>query len=288
MESSNMQDKDLVLRVLNMYSDPEERESQIKNLSAVYKNLADDILPQLRRARLKLTIDLIGKSDDELRAAVKNAPDSLSLEELLYAATLTEKADEKEAIYSTAIKNFPKDIRAYNNLGLVQFKKGEVNKAISNYEKALNIEPANADVNYNAGVAYMAKGDLAKAEEHFGKAAGTKSDLGAAMGTMYTIKGDYKNAKSSFGKSISNNAAIQQILDQDYAGARATLNAIKNPDAMTSYLKAIVGARTNDAEAVYSNLQEAVKADANLKAQAASDIEFDAFAADEKFQNIIK
>jgi tetratricopeptide (TPR) repeat protein len=288
LESSDMQDKELVLRVLNMYSDPEERETQIKNLSAVYKSLADDVLPQLRRARLKLTVDLIGKSDDELRAASKNTPDSLSLEELLYAATLTENLDEKDAIYSVAIKNFPNDVRAYNNLGLVKFAKGDADAALALYKKALEIEPANADINYNAGVAALSKNDFDAAQEYFGKAAGTSSNLGAAMGTMYTMKGDYKNAKSSFAKSVSNNAAIQQILDQDYAGARATLNAIKQPDALTSYLKAIVGARTNDREAVYANLAEAVAADANLKAQAKDDIEFAAFAEDEKFLSIIK
>ena len=288
LESSDMQDKELVLRVLNMYSDPEEREAQIKNLSAVYKNLADDVLPQLRRARLKLTTDLIGKSDDELRAAVKEAPDSLTLEELLYSATLTEDLAEKEAIYNVAIKNFPNDLRAYNNLGLVKFEQGDADAALELYKKALAIDPANADVNYNAGVAALSKNDFDAAQEYFGKAAGTQSNLGAAMGTIYTLKGDYKNAKASYGKSVSNNAAIQQILDQDYAGARATLNAIKQPDALTSYLKAIVGARTNDREAVYANLAEAVAADANLKAQAKDDIEFEAFAEDAKFQEIIK
>ena len=288
MENSDIKDKDLVLRVLSMYSDPEEREAQIKNLSAVFKNIADEILPQLRRSRLILTTDLIGKSDDEISALAKEDPSQLSVEELLYAASLESDINEQAKIYNKAIEQYPDDARAYNNLGLINFKQGNVAEARRCYAKALAIEPHNPDFNYNAGVAAMADNDLAKAEEYFGKAAGTSADLSSAMGTLYTMKGDYAAAKKAYGNVASNNAALQQILDEDYAAARKTLAAVKEPNATTAYLQAIVGARTNDRDAVYSNLRTAVAKDASLKAKAQTDIEFAKFQEDETFSAIVK
>ena len=287
MENSNMQDKDLVLRVLSMYSDPEEREAQIKNLSSVYGTIAEEILPALRRSRLILTTDLIGKSDDEIREIAKNDPAQLSVEELLYAATLTNDKAEKKAIYQKAAEVY-NDYRAYNNLGQLYFEEGNIAEARRCYAKALEIQPNDPDVNFNAGVAALADNDLDKAEEFFGKAAGTKANLNAALGTLYTKKGDYAAAKKAYGETATNNAAVQQILDEDYAAAAKTLANIKEPNATTAYLKAIVGARTNDKAAVIENLKAAVAQDAQLKARAAQDIEFAKFAEDAEFQAIVK
>ena len=287
MENSNIQDKEVVLNVLKMYNDPEERETQIKNLSNVYKTIADDILPQLRRSRLILTRDLIGRSDEEILAELKSDSCQLSVEEMLYAATLVESQDEKLAIYQKAADTFG-DYRAYNNMGMIYFEQGNIAEARRAYNKAIEIEPNDPDVHYNAALAAMADNDLAKAEEHLGKAAGTKGDLKAAQGTYYTMKGDYKAAKEAYGNSATNNAAVQQILDEDYAGALQTLNAVKEPNATTAYLKAVVGARTNDRDAVYANLPVAIERDANMKAKAANDIEFAKFAEDEQFLAIVK
>ena len=288
MEASNIQDKELVLRVLSMYSDPEEREAQIKNLSAVFKTIAEEVLPALRRSRLILTTDLIGKSDEEIAALAANDAAALNVEELLYAATLTNDAAEKLALYKKATELFANDYRGYNNMGMVYFGQGNIAEARRCYAKALQLAPANADVNYNAGLAAMAENDLAKAEEYLGKAAGTEGNLNAAMGTLYTMKGDYAAAKNAYGKTASNNAAVQQILNEDYAAARQTLASVANPNATTAYLAAIVGARTNDRDAVYANLKLAIERDAALKAKAQEDIEFAKYQADEKFQAIVK
>ena len=287
MENSNMQDKDLVLRVLSMYSDPEEREAQIKNLSSVYGTIAEEILPALRRSRLILTTDLIGKSDDEIREIAKNDPAQLSVEELLYAATLTNDKAEKRALYQKVAEIY-NDYRAYNNLGQLYFEEGNIAEARRCYAKALDIQPNDPDVNFNAGVAALADNDLDKAEEFFGKAAGTKANLNAALGTLYTKKGDYAAAKKAYGETATNNAAVQQILDEDYAAAAKTLANIKEPNATTAYLKAVVGARTNDKAAVIENLKAAVAQDAQLKARAAQDIEFAKFAEDAEFQAVVK
>ena len=287
MENSNLQDKDLVLRVLSMYSDPEEREAQIKNLSAVYKNIAEDILPALRRSRLILTTDLIGKSDEEISKLAKEDPAQLSVEELLYAVTLTNDKAEKMAIYQKAAELY-NDYRAYNGMGQLYFEAGNYPEAGRCYQKALEIQPNDPDVNYNAGLVALAANDIEKAEYYFGKAAGTKANLSAAMGTLYTQKGDYAAAKKAYGESATNNAAVQQILDENYAAASKTLDNVKEPNAVTAYLKAVVGARTNDKAAVYANLKSAVAQDANLKARAARDIEFAKYAEEAEFQAIVK
>ena len=288
MEASNIQDKELVLRVLSMYTDPEEREAQIKNLSAVYKTIADEVLPELRRSRLILTTDLIGKSDEEIATLAQNDPRALTVDELLYAATLTQDLAEKMAIYTKATEIFPTDYRAYNNIGMIYFTQGEVANARRSFAKALQLDAANPDVNYNAGIAAMAENDLVQAEQHLGKAAGTQADLNAAMGTLYTMKGDYAAAKAAYGNEASNNSAVQQILNEDYAAARQTLARVAKPNATTAYLAAIVAARTNDRDAVYSNLKVAIQRDAQMKAKAQNDIEFAKYQQDEQFQTIVK
>ena len=288
MEASNIQDKELVLRVLSMYSDPEEREAQIKNLSVAFKTIAEEVLPALRRSRLILTTDLIGKSDEEIAALAANDPAALNVEELLYAATLTNDLATKLDIYKKAVAQYGADYRTHNNLGMVYFEQGNVAEAARCYAKALQIEPNNADVNYNAALAAMAQNDLEKAEAYLGKAAGTQGNLNAAMGTLYTMKGDYEAAKNAYGNSASNNAAVQQILNADYEAALQTLNKVEKPNATTAYLKAVVGARQNDRNAVYANVKAAIQQDANLKAKAQNDIEFAKYQTEEAFQALVK
>ena len=217
----------------------------------------------------------------------KNDPAQLNVEELLYAATLTEDKAEKMAIYQKAAEQF-NDYRAWNGMGELYFADNNIAEARRCYAKALEIQPNDPDVNYNAGIAAMADNDLAKAEEYLGKAGGTSANLNAAMGTLYTKKGDYEAAKKAYGNSATNNAAVQQILNEDYAAARQTLDNVKNPNATTAYLKAIVGARTNDRAAVIENMKSAVEQDAALKARAQDDLEFAKYAEDAEFQAIIK
>ena len=288
LEASNIQDKQVILRVLTMYTDPEQRDREIKNISKAFKQIAEEILPKLRRSRLQLTIDVTGKSDAEIAKLAKEDASKLSVEELIYAGILTTDLNEKAAIYQKTTELFSSDVRGFNNLAAVKYQQGNIDDASRSLTKALAIDSKSADVNYNAAIIALAKGDLAKSEEYFGKAAGTTGNIGQGLGAIYTIKGDYAKSKTYFGSTASNNAALLQILNADYNGARNTLSAVKSPNGLTSYLGAIVGARTNDRNAVYSNLRNAVRLDGSLAAKASKDIEFAKFATDADFLAIIK
>ncbi len=288
MEESDIQDKQLILRVLSMYQDPEQREREIKNLSAAYKQIADEILPQLRRSQLKLMVKVTGKSDEEIAKLVKEDVSQLNVEELLYAATLTDNLDEKATIYEKAISEYGSDIRTYNNLGTIKYQQGKVDEAATLFNKALQIDATDADANFNAGLCAMAQGETDKANQYFGKAAGTVGDLKNATGSYYVATGDYAKAKAAMQGVSSNNAALTQILNKEYNAAKNTLSSIANPDATTAYLLAVVAARTNDKDGVYSNLKNAIGQDKTMAVKAVNDLEFSKFWTDASFQSIVK
>ena len=285
VSKSNIQDKELILRVLSMYTDPEQREQEIKNISAVYSTLAEEILPQLRRSRLTLNYEIIGKSDEEISNLAQNDPSQLSLEELLYAATLTDDPAQKEAIYKKTVAQYPDDYRAYNNIGKLAYQAGDLDKAESFLKQAQQRKDA-PETNMNLGLIALKKGDMAAAETYLGKAAGAEG-LNEAMGNLYIAQGKYDQAVSSFGDLKTNSAALAQILAKDYNKARVTLDGVKTQDAYTSYLKAVLGARTNNPSAVTTNLKKAVAADASLAKKAASDLEFAKYFTDSDFMSIV-
>ena len=286
VSKSNIQDKDLVLRVLSMYSDPEQREKEIKNISSVFSTLAEEILPQLRRSRLVANIEIIGKSDDEISALAKNDPKALNVEEILYAATLTNNDAEKTAIYNKASELYPNCYRTWNNIGMMAFKAGDLAKAEQMFNKSNSVKN-NASANMNLGLIALTKGDQAKAQQLFGNAAGV-NELSEALGVLYLEQGEYAKAVNSFGSVKTNNAALAQILVKDYSKASQTLNGVAKPDAITSYLKAVVAARTNDANGVVSNLKAAIAADKSLAKEAAIDLEFAKYATNSDFSALVK
>ena len=286
VSKSNIQDKELILRVLSMYQDPEQREQEIKNISSVYKTLADEILPQLRRSRLTLNYEIIGKSDDEIASLASSNPKELTLEELLYAATLTNDNGKKEVIYTKATELFPNDYRAFNNLGKLAYQAGNIDKAESYLKKAANIQAA-PEVNMNLGLVALAKGDKSAAESYLGKASGAK-ELGETMGNLYIAQGQYERAVNSFGDAKTNSAALAQILAKDYNKAKNTLASVEKPDAYTDYLMAVLGARTNNLSMLTSSLKSAVAKDSSLAKKAATDLEFAKYFVNSDFMNIIK
>lgn len=276
VSKSNIQDKDLILRVLSMYQDPERREAEIKNISSVYKTLADEVLPQLRRSRLTLNYEIIGKSDDEIRSLVNSDPRQLNIEEILYATTLTNDMNQQESIFKKATELFPNDYRAFNNLGELAYRKGDLAGAETYFNRAARLSSNSPEVNMNLGLLALAKGDKAAAETALGRASGAKT-LNETLGNLYIAQGQYERAVNSFGSAKTNSAALAQILAKDYNKAKNTLSAISNPDAYTDYLMAIVGARTNNSSMVTSNLRNAIQKDPSIARRAVTDLEFSKF-----------
>ena len=272
VSASNIQDKDVILRVLSMYKDPEEREAQIKNMSAVFTELAETILPELRRARLTMNYEIIGRSDEQIVAQFGSDASKLSVEELLYGANLS-TVSNKEAWYQKTSQLYPNDYRAYNNLGMLAYQKGDVSAAENYFNKAKSLKADAPEVNANMALIELGKGNVSAAETALGKAAGAKG-INEASAALNIAKGSYQQAASAANGVKSNTAALAQILNKDYAGAKSTLNGVANKDAYTSYLLAIVAARTNDAAGVSTNLKDAVSKDSSLKSRAAKDLEF--------------
>ena len=271
--ASNIQDKDLILSVLSNVKDPEVREKEIRNLAAVFETLADQILPQLRRSHITASINTIGKSDEELARLAQNDPKSLTVDELLYAATLTDDNNRKAQIYEQATRIYPNDFRGFNNLGKAQFINKDYASAIANLNTAARLAPNSSEVAMNQGLVQLVNKDFNGANRSFSNAAGLEG-LGDALGVYYLTQGDNAAAVKAFGSSKSNNAALAQILTKNYAAAKNTLGAIANPDATTYYLTAILGARTNNASMVTTNLDKAIKLDNALANMALNDLEF--------------
>lgn len=273
VEKSNIQDKDLILSVLKMYPDPVEREREIRNLSSVFNELADQILPQLRYSRVMATINTLGKSDQELLDLFNSDPSKLTEDEMLYLATLTDDNMKKMEVYNTAAELHAKDYRTYNNLGMTQYVAGDYDGALANFDYAHRLNPSAQEPEMNLGLMSMLKHDYTKANEQFGLAAGVP-ELNDAMGVYYLQQGDLQKAIRSFGDAKTNNAALARILNKDYTGARDILAEIKTPDATTYYLSAVLGARTNNQNMVMNNLRQAVKLDSSLLKRAQNDLEF--------------
>lgn len=274
--ASNIQDKELILSVLSMYKDPEQREKEIRNLSSIFDQLADQILPQLRKSRITASINVIGKSDQEIMNYFEKDPSKLNVDEMLYCATLYDNNADKMKVYNKAAEMYPNDYRVYNDLGLTQYVAGDYDAARANFNQAARLNPAATEPQMNLGLISLVNKDYRVANQKFGSAAGLE-ELGDAMGTYYLMTGDANAAVKAFGSSKSNNAALAQILTKDYSKAKSTLGAVNNPDAMTYYLTAILGARTNNDSMVSSNLRQVVKLDRSLATRALNDLEFKNF-----------
>lgn len=272
VKASDIQDKDVILRVLSMYQDPQEREQQIKNMSAGFRELADGILPELRRARMTINYETIGRDDDQIFAQYKEDASKLSVEELLYAASIADNDTQREDILKTTTNLYREDCRAYNNLAALAMQKGNNAEAQKYLNAARTLDSKNAETNANLGLLALKQGDTKTAEDYISRAAGANG-LAEALGNLHLAQGNYALAQQDFSGVNSNSAALSQLLNKDYAAASKTLASVKNPDAMTDYLQAIVNARQGNNDAAASFLRSALKKDPKLAQYAANDLE---------------
>jgi Flp pilus assembly protein TadD len=271
--ASNIQDKDVILRVLSMYKDPEEREQQIKNISAAFRELTDGILPQLRRARMTINYQLVGRSDDQIKQQLSTDASKLSVEELLYGATLYDEDMAKaEEAYRKAAQLYPQDARAFNNIAMAEYAKGNYDEARSWLEKAQKLNPNLPEANANLGLLALKQGDMLAAENYIAKASEAHG-LNEVLGNLHLAQGKYTQAESDFEEIFTNSAALTQIINQNYAQAEVTLKYVDRPDATTDYLKAILAARTGKNTEAAEALRTAIAKDPTLAAYAAKDLE---------------
>ncbi len=273
VQASDIQDKDVILRVLSMYKDPQEREQQIRNMSEGFRELADAILPELRRSRLIIHYETIGRNDEQIKAQYNEDAAKLSADELLYYATLEEDAAKKEEIYAKTAQLYTNDYRPLNNQAVMAFNRGDEAKAKELLAQAITKSNNAAEANATLGLIALKNGNVAEAENLIAKAADANA-LNEALGNLSIAKGNYAQAEEYFKDSYNNSAALAQLLNKNYAAAKATLNNIKNPDGLTSYLHAIVSARQGNKYAANSYLKEALQKDPSLKAYAENDLEF--------------
>ena len=272
VSASNIQDKEVILRVLSMYQDPEEREQQIKNISSAFRELADGILPQLRRARMTINYDVVGRSDEQIKDQLATDASKLSVEELLYAATLYDNPDQAENAYRKAAQLYTKDPRAFNNVAFIEYVKGNYQDAAGWLEKAYVVDKTLPETSANMGLIALQQGEIQYAEELISKATGANG-LNEVLGNLHLAQGLYAQAEEDFGKLPTNSAALAQILNKNYQAAAQTLANVRNADATTDYLKAILNARTGNNAAAAQALATAVAKDPSLAAYAAKDLE---------------
>jgi len=272
VKASDIQDKDVILRVLSMYKDPQEREQQIKNISAAFRELADGILPQLRRARLTINYETVGRSDEQILQQIKDDATQLSIEELLYGAALKDNLNAQEDIYKLATEIYPRDARAFNNLAAIQYARGNYDAARQYIQKAQALGTALPEVRANLGMLALKQGDVKAAEQLIAGATGANG-LDEVLGNLHLAQGNYAQAEQDFAETYSNSAALAQILNKNYASAAVTLKYVKNPDAMTDYLKSILSARMGNADDADEALRAALAKDPSLSRYANNDLE---------------
>lgn len=270
--ASDLQDKEVILRVLSMYEDPQEREQQIRNMSAGFRELADGILPELRRSRLIINYETIGRSDEQIKAQYSEDASKLSADELLYSATLDEPVAKQEEIYKKTAETYPNDYRAYNNLAALALAKGDTAKAREYAQKAASLGANTPEAQANLGLLSLIDGNVQDAERAIAKSSDSES-VNQAIGTLAIAKGDYAQAEKAFAKVNSNTAALAQLLNKNYDAAAKTLDRVENPNAMTDYLHAVVAARRGNKFAASSYLKEALQKDPSLKQYAENDLE---------------
>jgi len=288
LKKSDIKDKNIIANVVNSQPDLKKREQEIRNMTVIYKEIEDEILPPLRRSVIKVTSYEPSLTDDEIAQFATSNPDSLNINELLYAATLTDDNTAKLNIYKTVIQQYPNDWRGYNNAGDVSVEMGDYNAAVNYFNKAKNLAGNNGVVLNNLGAMASKEKDFTKAKEDYMAAQKQGVDVSYNMGIVKIANGDYNGAINSLGSSKCDyNLALAHTLSGNYNAATSTLNCAEKT-AGVYYLQAVIGARTNNDTMVYDNLKKAIAADPSYAKTASEDKEFMKYYANPEFMNIVK
>lgn len=289
MESSSIQDKDAILNVLSQYSDPVVREAEIKKMGVVYQEIADKILPQLRRSKIVVSAEKVGKSDEVLlQAGLGKSDVKLTEDEYLFAATIAENANDAETILKNGATAYSNSWKIVNNLGCQQMEEGKLDDAQASFARADELSDGDKAVKNNMGVVAVKQGDLAKGYEYFEVAQGAGSEVKYNMGTVKVKEGDYPTAVEMFGSNQTFNAALAKLLAGDVDGALSSANQVEEPDASVDYLKAIIGARQKNFDMIITNLKSSIEKDSAFRDRAKKDMEFRDYADDSNFQSVVK
>jgi Flp pilus assembly protein TadD/outer membrane protein OmpA-like peptidoglycan-associated protein len=289
MQQSDMEQKDMILRIVASNTDVEAREMEIKKMGKAYTEIADGVLPKLRRSTITINAERTGRSDEQISALAKSNPDSLSVEEILYAASLTTDNNEKLSIYQTAERLYPQDWRTSNNVGSMLFMKGDVDGAMNSFTKADQLSAGNKIVKNNMGAVYSRKGDRKNAAASYAAAAGAGAEVNENLGILDIRNGNYSTAVSHYGSSMSYNAALAKLLAGDKDGAMSTIDGSADKDSAAGlYLKAVISARKGDPAGVISNLTSCVQKNPAMKSMAAEDREFIKWFSDANFKAIVQ
>jgi tetratricopeptide (TPR) repeat protein len=282
MEASTIEDKNLILRVLEMYTDKNKREQEIKNIAMTYKQIEKVILPSLRRSQITLNYKVEGYTDEELIVLCKSNPEILTVEEILFSATLFEGMNDKLEIYEHAERLFPADYRGINNVGYVLFMQNKKEEAKSQFEKAYAVSEK-PEVANNMGICARLDGDRGAALDYFAAASGAGDAVAYNKALVKIQQGDYSAAVSNMGSNNTFNVALAKVLNGDNSGAKAAIDNSGDTSGMALYLKAIIAARQGSGADVLKNLNDAIAKDASLKAKAMKDLEFRDFKAQFNF-----
>jgi tetratricopeptide (TPR) repeat protein len=288
VQESSVADKELILRVLSMYQDPVVREQEIKNMSSAYEALAEEILPQLRRSKLIVDVNLIGLNDEEILNAIKTDPSVLSIEQMLYAATLTQDPAEMLKYYQLAADKDPKCFRAWNNIGWTLLHMGKTDEAVAALEKAKALKNDDT-VKNNLGFAALLKGDIKASAEYFNSMSAATPESKFGLGTIAIIEGKYDQAVNMLADKPTMNLALAQLLKGDLTKAKATMDAVAPCKCgAPSYLKAVIAARQDNKDAAVNALREAIGYNSDWKNYAMTDLEFSKYFTDDAFIAVTK
>jgi len=273
MQASDIPDKDLVLRVLSMYTDNNKREEAIRNIAETYTIIKDEILPELRRSNFVVSYDVEGYTDEELMDLCKSNPEILTVEELLFSATLFEDLNDKLEVYQNAARVHADDFRGYNNAGWCLMEMGRQNQAKDLFNQALSVERNKAVVN-NVAAIMRREGDVDGAMKLLNEASGAGDEVNYNKGIILIQKGDYSAAISNMGRNTTVNVALAKMLNGDANGAKTVLDNAGDDSAVASYVYAIACARLGDGAGAKRHLTDAITKDGALREKAKKDLEF--------------